>query len=98
MVPAYAVAMIHQTLSFLRTDVAVVPAGLPATRYVLLTLTAPDPHWAVNAMRRGRLAQNVRNAGEAMLFSTSRGMNVSSAWFARTAAVQVEGVRIGRRT
>ena len=68
---------------------------MPASERCVAVL--PDP-LGVNAMRRGRLLENVRNAGEAMLFSTSRGMNVSSAWFARTAAVQVEGVRIGRRT
>ena len=35
--------MSEEPLFSLRTDVALVPAGSPATRHILLTLTAPEP-------------------------------------------------------
>ena len=48
MVAAYALGMSNDTLSSLRTDVPVVPAGSPVTRHLLLTLTAPEaPRTAV---------------------------------------------------
>jgi hypothetical protein len=57
MVLLYAVGMTHETQFCLRTDVPIVPAGSPATRYLLLTSELGEALEVVALNRAGEVGK-----------------------------------------